>query len=72
MKNENRCAIQCHCQTNNRRAFIKNSAFFAAGTTLLGEMSFGLNNDGAEVPVINSGGGEGGCHIDGLPGSIGK
>lgn len=53
MKKESRCAMQCECN-NNRRAFIKKTAFFAAGATLLGEMSFGLNYDGAEVPVIKA------------------
>jgi len=37
MKKENGCAMQCHCQYNSRRDFLRKTAFFAAGTTLMGK-----------------------------------
>ena len=56
MKKVDRCASQCDCQINNRRDFIRKTAFFAAGTTLMGKMAFGLNSKGIEVPVIKANG----------------
>lgn len=54
MKKESKCAMQCHCHNNNRREFIKKTAFFAAGATLMSKMAFGLNNEGIEVAVIKA------------------
>ena len=54
MKQENRCAMQCHCNTNNRRDFLKKTAFFAAGASLMGKMAFGINNGDIDIPVIKS------------------
>jgi len=54
MNKESRCAIQCNCHNNGRRDFLKNTAIFAAGATLMGKMAFGLNIEGIDIPVIKA------------------
>lgn len=54
MKKESRCAMQCNCHNNGRRDFLKNTAFIAAGATLMGKMAFSLNIEGIEIPVIKA------------------
>jgi hypothetical protein len=52
MKIESRCPGKCDCHHDGRRDFIKKTALFAAGATILGDFALGQTQDGMKIPVI--------------------
>ena len=52
MNRENRCAVHCNGFHSHRRDFIKKTALFAAGTTLLGDLVYGMDFGAMDIPVI--------------------
>jgi hypothetical protein len=54
MKKENRCAHQSHCHNNDRRDFLRKSAFIAAGSAFMGNMAYGFSIKEIGIPVIKA------------------
>ncbi len=54
MKKENRCLSDGHCPPNDRRDFIKRTALFTTGITLMSGMAFRLSGKEITMPVIKA------------------